>query len=99
MLRFIHISDSHIIGQDSASIGTGPVQNDRFDLLTDAIAVLPVEVDFVVHTGDLSDDESEDSEGSIKQQLQLCSYILRKKLYRNKTFRVRKFISSVTYLP
>ena len=61
MLRFIHISDSHITGQDSASIGTDSVQNDRFDLLTDTIAVLPVEVDFIIHTGDLSDDEREES--------------------------------------
>jgi len=61
MLRFIHISDSHITGLDSTSKGTYSVQNDRFDLLTDAIAALPVKVDFVIHTGDLSDDESEKS--------------------------------------
>lgn len=51
MLRFIHLSDSHISTPDFANYGHRSAPN--LEAVVSAINALPFEVDFVLHTGDV----------------------------------------------
>ncbi|MCS6872379.1 MAG: metallophosphoesterase [Anaerolineae bacterium] len=51
MLRFVHISDSHISTPDFAHYGHRSYPN--FEAVVSAINALPFKIDFVLHTGDV----------------------------------------------